>query len=157
MEDNGVESLDMINEVSFEVRNIYLKIFLLFFADDTVLMSENVDGMQTMLNVFSEYYNTWKLQLNIAKTNVDIFSKSKVTQNTRFMSDNKELDICESYNYLGIFFNFNNNVLNVKNKLVEQAQKALHSVFYKIKNIKIPLDLQLKIVDTLVSSILLYA
>jgi hypothetical protein len=46
--------------------------------------------------------NTWKLQVNIAKTNVVIFSKSKVTQNTRVMSDNKELDICESYNYLGI-------------------------------------------------------
>jgi hypothetical protein len=29
-------------------------------------------------------------------------SKSKVTQNARFMYDNKELDICESYNYLGI-------------------------------------------------------
>ena len=74
MEDNGVESLDMINEVSFEVRNIYLKIFLLFYADDTVLMSENVDGMQTMLNVFSEYCNTWKLQVNIAKTKVVISS-----------------------------------------------------------------------------------
>jgi hypothetical protein len=74
LEDNGVESLDMINEVSFEVRNIYLKIFLLFFADDTVLMSENVDGMQTMLNVFSEYCNTWKLQVNIAKTKVVISS-----------------------------------------------------------------------------------
>ena len=102
MEDNGVESLDMINEVSFEVLDIYLKIFLLLYAADTVLMSENVDGMQTMLNVFSEYYNTWKLQVNIAKTKVVIFSKSKVTQNARFMSDNKELDICESYNYLGI-------------------------------------------------------
>jgi hypothetical protein len=74
LEDNGVESLDMINEVSFEVRNIYLKIFLLFYADDTVLMSENVDGMQTMLNVFSEYCNTWKLQVNIAKTKVVISS-----------------------------------------------------------------------------------
>jgi hypothetical protein len=31
---------------------------------------------------------------------VVIFSKSKVTQNARFMPDNKELDICESYNYL---------------------------------------------------------
>ena len=157
MEDNGVESFDMMNEVSFEVLDIYLKIFLLLYAYDTVLISENVDGMQTMLNVFSEYYNTWKLQVNIAKTKVVIFSKSKVTQNTRVMSDNKVLDICESYNYLGILFNFNNNVLNVRKKLVEQAQKALHSVFYKIKNIKIPLDLQLKIVDTLVSSILLYA
>jgi hypothetical protein len=46
----------MINEVSFEVLDIYLKIFLLLYADDTVLMSENVDGMQTMLNVFSDYY-----------------------------------------------------------------------------------------------------
>ena len=102
LEDNGVESLDMINEVSFEVLYIYLKIFLLLYADDTVLMSENVDGMQTMLNVFSEYCNTWKLQVNIAKTNVVIFSKSNVTQNTRCMSDNNELDICQSYNYLGI-------------------------------------------------------
>ena len=58
MEDNGVKSLDMINEVSFEVLDIYLKIFLLLYADDTVLMSENVDGMQTMVNVFSEYCNT---------------------------------------------------------------------------------------------------
>jgi hypothetical protein len=40
---------------------------------------------------------------------VVIFSKSKITQNTRVMSDNKELDIWESYNYLGILFNFNKN------------------------------------------------
>jgi hypothetical protein len=45
--------------------------------------------------------------------------------NTRFMSDNKELDICESYNYLGILFNFNNKILNAKKKHVEQVQKAL--------------------------------
>ena len=89
-----------------------------------------------MLNVFSEYCNTWKLQVNIGKIKVVIFSKSNVTQNTRFMSDNKELNICESYNCLGILFNFNNNFLNAKKKLVEQAQKALYSVYYKIRNKK---------------------
>jgi hypothetical protein len=154
LEDNGVKSLDIINEVGFEVLAIYLKIFLVLFADDTVLMSENIDGMQKMLNVFSEYCNTWKLQVNIAKTKaVNIFLKSKVTQNARFLSDNKEFDICESYDYLGILFNFNNNFLNAKKKLVEQAQKAVCSDYYKIRNIKLPLDLQLKIVDTLVSPI----
>ena len=56
LEDNGVESLDMINEVIFEVLDIYPKTFRLLYADDTVLISENVDGMQTMLNVFSDYY-----------------------------------------------------------------------------------------------------
>jgi hypothetical protein len=88
---------------------------------------------------------------------VVIFSKSNVTQKTRVMSDNKELDICESYNYLGILFNFNNNFLNAKKKLIEQAQNALYSVYYKIRNKQIPLNLQLKIVDALVSPILLYA
>jgi hypothetical protein len=55
LEDNGVESLDMINEVSIEVLDIYLKIFILLYADDTVLMSENVNGMQTMLNIFKKF------------------------------------------------------------------------------------------------------
>jgi hypothetical protein len=56
---------------------------------------------------------------------VNTFLIVKVTQNARFVYDNKELDICESYNYLGILFNFNNNFLNAKKKLVEQAQKDL--------------------------------
>jgi hypothetical protein len=53
----------MINEVSFKVLDIYLKIFLLLYAADTVLMSENVDGMQTMLNVFSR-----EMFLNLSNT-----------------------------------------------------------------------------------------
>jgi hypothetical protein len=60
-------------------------------------MSENVDGMQTMLNVFSEYCNTWKLQVNVTKTKVVIFSKRRVSQNTRFMSDNKATPLSSKY------------------------------------------------------------
>jgi hypothetical protein len=41
--------------------------------------------------------------------------------------------------------------------IIEQAQNPLYSVYYKIRNKKMSLDLQLKIVDTLLSSILLYA
>ena len=52
----------------------------------------------------------------------------------------------------GNTFHFNNNFVNAKKKLVEQAQKALYSVYYKIRNIKIP-----KNFDTLVSPVLLYA
>jgi hypothetical protein len=55
-------------------------------------MSENIDGMQTMLNIFSEYCNTWKLQVNIAKTNVVIFSKGKITHNIRVRQTNQIFD-----------------------------------------------------------------
>ena len=49
LENSDVESLDMINEVSVDVLDMYFKIFLLLYADDTVLMLENV---------FSEYCKT---------------------------------------------------------------------------------------------------
>ena len=47
-------------------------------------------------------------------------------------------------------------LLMVRKRLIVQSQKALYSVYYKIRNIKIPIDLQLKIFDALVAPILLY-
>ena len=46
-------------------------------------------------------------------------------------------------------------LLMVRKRLIVQSQKALYSVYYKIRNIKIPIDLQLKIFDALAAPILL--
>lgn len=69
-----------------------------------------------------------------------------------------DTNVRESFYYLGILFNFNSS-FDAKKKLVEQAHKALYSVYYvyKIRNMNILIDLQLKIFDTLVSPILLYS
>ena len=53
-------------------------------------------------------------------------------QNVKFMYNDIELNICETYNYLDVLFSFNNSFVNAKKQLVEQAQKALYSVYYKI-------------------------
>jgi predicted DNA repair protein MutK len=55
-----------------------------------------------------------------------------------------------------VLFNYNSNITNAKKRLIVKSQIALYSVSYKIRNIKIPIDLQLKIFDTLVAPILLY-
>ena len=55
-----------------------------------------------------------------------------------------------------MLFNYTGNITNAKNRLIVQSQKALYSVYYTIRNIKIPIDLQLKIFDALVAQILLY-
>jgi hypothetical protein len=57
---------------------------------------------------------------------------------------------------LGVLFNYNGNITNAKKRVIVQSQKALYSVYYKIRNIKIPIDLQLKIFDALVAPTLLY-
>ena len=58
----------------------------------------------------------------------------------------------DSYSYLGVTFNY-----NARKKLLDQAQKSLYGLFRKIQNISIPIDLQLKLFDSLVTPILLYS
>jgi hypothetical protein len=41
-------------------------------------------------------------------------------------------------------------------KLMDQARKALYCLFRKLRNISIPIDLQLKLFDTLTLPILTY-
>jgi hypothetical protein len=66
------------------------------------------------------------------------------------------LEYTDCFSYLGVIFYYNGSFVHTKKKLVEQAQKALYAVYYKIRNLQLPIDLQLKIFDSLVAPILLY-
>ena len=45
-----------------------LNLFVLSYADDTVIMAENECGMQRNLNLLNEYCNCNGLRVNIRKT-----------------------------------------------------------------------------------------
>ena len=53
---------------------IYFKIFLLLYADDTVIFGESADELQKTLNVFKDYCDQWKLTVNISKTKILIIT-----------------------------------------------------------------------------------
>jgi hypothetical protein len=55
-----------------------------------------------------------------------------------------------------LIFKCNGNVLEAKRKLVNQAQKALYSLYKNISNQAISTDLQLKLFDAMVEPISLY-
>jgi hypothetical protein len=55
---NNVTGLENLNNDVRDTLGIYLKLFNLLYADDTVLISETQDGLQTILNIFSEYCKT---------------------------------------------------------------------------------------------------
>ena len=62
-----------------------LNLFLLLYADDTVIFSENVDdtvifsenvaGLQKMLDTLNLYTDKWKRAVNYSKTKMAVFSK----------------------------------------------------------------------------------
>ena len=66
------------------------------------------------------------------------------------------LEIVDDYSYLGICFKYNGNFAKAKQHLVDQAQKALFSIYQKIRNNNIPFHMQLQLFDSLVEPILLY-
>ena len=74
--------------------DVYLKLFVLLYADDTVLMTENAIDLQQQLNVFKEYCKTWKLKVNVNKSNVLIFSNGRIPKNLRFLYDGKKIGHC---------------------------------------------------------------
>ena len=68
----GIESVTKALEIDI---NVYLKLFVLLYADDTVLLAETADDLQHQLYCFELYCETWKLKVNATKTKNLIFFK----------------------------------------------------------------------------------
>ena len=56
---------------------IYLRLIVLLYADDTVLLANNETDLQRTLDEFDTYCKTWKLNVNIDKTKVVVFGAKK--------------------------------------------------------------------------------
>lgn len=110
-------------------------------------MSESAEGLQKTLVCFEEYCKKWKLKINTSKTKAVIFSKKKVKRNQNFMIYGESIEIVDSYCYLGVLFNYNGSFCTARKKLLDQTQKSLNALYRKIKNICIPVDLQLKLIS----------
>ena len=56
----------------------FLKIFVLLYADDTIVLAETADDLQKALNAVYDYCEMWQLTVNTEKTKVVHFSRAKV-------------------------------------------------------------------------------
>ena len=101
---------------------VLAKLFILLYADDTVILSETADDLQLGLKAYEEYWTIWKLEVNIAKTKVIIFSKSKIL-NYEFKYKNEVLETVTEFKYLGILFSKNNSFFKTKQHIADQGKR----------------------------------
>ena len=113
---------------------IFLKVFLLVYADDTVIFGEEARDLQKALFMFENYCKIWKLTVNISKTKGLIFSKGRPNKKLHFIFNECELEIVNNYKYLGILLSRSGSFSKNKKYLAEQANKALFALF---KNLEI--------------------
>ena len=56
-----------------------IKLCMLLYADDTVLIAESIEQLQVSLNCMHRYCDQNKLVVNSDKTKVMVFSRGKIT------------------------------------------------------------------------------
>ena len=131
--------------------NLYLKRFILLYADDTAILSDNETDLRHALGSFKTYCDTWKLNINLTKTKIIIFGKNN-TRNVRpFKIGNEIIEIVQEYKYLGVYFTSNGLFTRTK------AHKAMFALLRKIKTLDLLYDIQIELFDKTIKSILLYA
>ena len=155
---NGLS--DIYNATHFvldtEEISVYLKLYLLLYADDTVILAETKYELQAALNAMYLYCKTWNLEINASKTKIVVFNKRKIANKPVFTLNGEILNVVDEFTYLGIIFTHNGSFCKNRIKLLEQGRKAMYSMLKKCRSLGLPIDLQLKMFDTMVTPILLY-
>ena len=153
------ESYNGLARVTESISNelqIYLKIFCLLYADDTLVLAETEQDLQKALDSLHTYCNKWSLKVNVDKTKVIIFAPGKVRKFKPFKFGETTIDVVKDYVYLGTTFNYNGTFQKAKAKQARQARKASYSLITKIKQLNLTFEVSIELFERLVIPILLY-
>ena len=144
-----------VNLVTSEDSTAWLKLLLLLYADDTIIVSDNESDFQKCLDAFNDYCLEWHLNVNVNKTKIVIFGARNLTK-YHFKLGNSVISITNNYHYLGITFSSSGSFLQARKHLTQQAKKALYLLYSKASNANLPIDLTIKLFDNTVLPILTY-
>ena len=98
----------------------------------------------------------WKLNINVSKTKITVFSRGKIGAIRKFFFGKNELEVVGQYRYLGLIFNYNGKFTEAKKQLVVKGNRAMFLLIRKCRHLQLPVDIQLELFDILVKPILLY-
>lgn len=147
---------DITNRLpAFDIDN-YCKLGMLLYADDTILMAESPDDLQSALNTMSNFCKLNKLEINVTKTNIMVFSKGKIRKLPIIYYNNTKLEVKHSFCYLGLNLNYNCKLKLAQKELLSKATKAMFGLISKSRKLNLPLDLQISLFDSVVKPVMLY-
>ena len=110
-----------------------IKIILLFYADDVVVISESAQGLQREIDKLQAYCTKWKLKLNTDKSQVVIFQKGNANTNHQWFFGDIRLKVSKRIPYLGIIFASNGSFHRTQLTIADQARKALFIMYRRLQ------------------------
>ena len=133
-----------------------LQIFLLLFADDTVLFSYSANGLQTLLNKLHVYCSKWDITVNTKKTVGMVFKLGTRKENVELFYNNTKLDIVNKFTYLGVTLSSTGKCYQSQKALADQARRAIYSLHSLFDVVPLQISEKLKLFDSMIMPILNY-
>ena len=136
-----------------------IEIFMLLFADDVVLMSSTVIGLQNQLNVLREEATRLHLCVNMDKTNIIVFRKGgHLSAWEKWWYGNIEVKITNAYKYLGMTFTTRLSLNTFWDEISSKGKKGVIEILRCMRKLK-SMDFRIfwKLFDTQIEPILSYA
>ena len=142
---------DIITNINTDLEGIFtideLRLFLLSYADDQVLIETSPSSLRSILTDIENYCNTKVL----------IFEKAGRGTNYNFFLYNEKLEIVRSFKCIGVFFFKNGTWHRIQKRIVEHASKAMYRLFSIFNQYEFKTKEKCKSFDTLDSSVLNYS
>jgi hypothetical protein len=133
-----------------------VKIFMLLFADDTVLFSYTKQGLQILLDKLHDYCNKWGISVNINKTVIMVCKRGNQLENVEIMYGGEKLEVVNKFIYLGVCLSSNGSFYQTQLSLSKQALKAMYSLNSLFEKVPMHITDKIKLFDSMVKPILMY-
>ena len=133
---------DIVENINTDLENIFslneLKLFLILYADDQVVVATSPESLQSILTDIETYCRLWGLKINIEKTKAMIFEKGRHSQYD-FYIYNTAIEVVVSFKYIGITLFKNGNWYRSQKCIAKHASFGLHNLFTIFNNIELPI------------------
>lgn len=102
-----------------------LNLFLLLYADDSVIFAETGEELQKGLDIVYDYCTRWRLTVNTDKTKVLVFRRGgKLSRDDHWFYGDTLLENVNNFCYLGLVFSYTGKWAQAQATLSSQALKA---------------------------------
>jgi len=101
-----------------------LKLNILLFADDIILLGSDRKELQRLMDIVWEYSEIWKFTFNSKKSKIVVFGK-KVVLRGRYFLGFQQLEVVSQFKYLGVDFQNNLSWKDHKNRIAKKAHSRI--------------------------------
>ena len=111
------------------VNNNYANVPMLLYADDLVLVGDQIGSVQKLLDALNEFCDKWGLKVNMGKTKQMVFRNGGIIKEVEKLYLNGiKLETSPYYKYLGILFSSRLSWSPAQSMLAAQAKKSLYCI-----------------------------